>query len=191
MNFPVFICQPPCYNITTTRTGRDGVADRQFKSGYDREHRGAIRRFRVIVGLIVLLAVVFGLLIGFTVLRDDGMRPDYKSGSVIVYLRVGRSFRRGDPVCLRLSDGNTAVRRVVAVEGDSVDVRDGIAYINGLAERGSYSFTRTDRRENGPIYPVILRAGEYFVLGDSRETAEDSRSFGPVRADEVLGRPLF
>ena len=167
------------------------MADRQFKSGYDREHRGAIRRFRAMLGLAVLLAVVFGLLLGFAVLRDDGMRPDYKSGSVVAFLRVGRSFRRGDPVCLRLPDGNTAVRRVVAVEGDSVDVRDGIAYINGLAERGSYSFTRTDRREGGPIYPVILRGGEYFVLGDSRETAIDSRSFGPVRADELLGRPLF
>ena len=150
-----------------------------------------VRPVRLIVGLIVLLAVIFGLLIGFSVLRDDGMRPDYKSGSVIAYLRVGRSFRRGDPVCLRLPDGNTAVRRVVAVGGDSVDLRGGIAYINGLAERGSYSFTRTDRREDGPVYPVILRAGEYFVLGDSRETAVDSRSFGPVRADELLGRPLF
>lgn len=167
------------------------MAERQIKSGYDREHRGAIRRFRVLLGLAVLLAVIFGLLIGFAILRDDGMRPDYKSGSFVAYLRVGRSFRRGDTVCLRLPDGNAAVRRVVAVEGDSVDVRDGIAYINGLAERGSYSFTRTDRREDGPIYPVILRAGEYFVLGDSRETAVDSRSFGSVRADELLGRPLF
>ncbi len=167
------------------------MAENQIKSGYDREHRGAIRRFRALLGLAVLLAVIFGLLIGFAILRDDGMRPNYKSGSFVAYLRVGRSFRRGDTVCLRLPDGNAAVRRVVAVEGDSVDVRDGIAYINGLAERGSYSFTRTDRREDGPIYPVILRAGEYFVLGDSRETAVDSRSFGPVRADELLGRPLF
>ena len=167
------------------------MADRTVKSGYDREHRGALRRFRVTLGLVVLLAVVFGLLIGFAVLRDDGMRPDYKSGSVIAYLRVGRGFRRGDTVCLRLPDGNTAVRRVVAVEGDSVLVRDGIAFINGLAERGSYSFTRTDPREDGPIYPVILRTGEYFVLGDARESALDSRSFGPVRADKVLGRPLF
>ena len=167
------------------------MANGNFKSGYDREHRSVIRRFRVTLGLIVLLAVVFGLLLGFAVLRDDGMRPDYKNGAFVVYLRVGRSFRRGDPVCLRLPNGDAAVRRVVAVGGDSVDVRDGIAYVNGLAERGGYSFTRTDRREDGPLYPVILRAGEYFLFGDSREVAVDSRSFGPVRADELLGRVLF
>ena len=160
-------------------------------TGYDREHRGLIRRIRVSVGIILLAIAAFSLILGFALVRDDGMRPTVKSGSLVAYLRLSRDFRRGDAVCLRLPGGNTAVRRVVAVAGDSVELRGGLTYINGLAERGSYSFTRTDRREDGPIYPVILRAGEYFVLGDSRETAVDSRSFGPVRADELLGRPLF
>jgi signal peptidase I len=160
-------------------------------SGYDREHRGLIRRIRAAIGFTVLVLVLFCLVLGFAAVRDDGMRPTVSSGSVAVYLRFARDFRRGELVCLRLPDGSPAVRRIVAVQGDRVDLRGGIAYINGLAERGSYSFTRTDRREDGPIYPVILRAGEYFVLGDSRETAVDSRSFGPVRADELLGRPLF
>lgn len=161
------------------------------KGGYDREYKGAIRRFRLMVGLAVLLAVVFGLLVGFAVPRDEGMRPDYPADRPVVYLRVGRDFRRGDTLCLRLPDGNAAVRRVVAVGGDSVDIRDGLVYINGLTERGNYSFTRTDRREGGSAYPLILRAGELFVLGDSREAAADSRDFGPVRAEELLGRPLF
>lgn len=167
------------------------MAGNNTKSGYDREHRGAVRRFRLIVGLILLLTVLVTLVLGFAILRDEGMRPTYKDGSFVVYLRLGRNFRRGDMVCLRLPDGNIAVRRVVAVSGDSVEIRDGIACINGLTERGSYSFTRTDPREGGPIYPVILRASEFFVLGDYREIAVDSRSFGPVRADELLGRPLF
>jgi len=96
--------------------------------------------------------------------------------------------KRGDLVCLRLPDGTPAVRRVAAVSGDSVDVREGIAYINGIAERGSYSFTRTDPRPEGPVYPLILRQGELFVLGDAREEAVDSRSFGIVRTDALLGR---
>ena len=90
-----------------------------------------------------------------------------------------------------LPDGSAAVRRVIAVSGDSVELRDGIAYINGLAERGSYSFTRTDPRAEGPAYPVILRAGELFVLGDAREDAVDSCSFGVVRVSELIGKPLW
>lgn len=167
------------------------MAKGNSNAGYDREYLGVMRQVRIAVGLVILLLVAFGLLLGFTVLKDDGMRPDYKSGRPVVYLRPGRDFRRADLVVLRLPDGNAAVRRVVATSGDSVDIRDGIAYINGLAERGSYSFTRTDPRPDGTGYPLILRAGEYFVLGDARESAVDSRDFGPVRADDILGRPLF
>lgn len=170
--------------------GCGSMENKSAKSGYDREHLGVIRKIRIAAGALVLLLVAFGLLLGFAVIRDDGMRPDYQSGRAVVYLRFGRDFRRGDTVVLRLPDGNASVRRVVATSGDSVELRDGIAYINGLSERGNYSFTRTDPRPDGPGYPVILRAGEYFVLGDAREDAVDSRAFGVVREDDILGRPL-
>jgi len=156
--------------------------------GYDREHRRLIRRIRVVLGVAVLLAVVFTLVLGVLLQGDDGMRPAYKKGQPVLYLRVTGTVKRGDLVCLRLPDGTPVVRRVAAAAGDSVDVRDGIAYINGIAERGSYSFTRTDPRPEGPVYPVILRQGELFVLGDARETALDSRSFGLIRTEELLGR---
>ena len=158
------------------------------QSGYDREHRGLIRRIRVALGVLVLLIVAFTLLLGVAVQGDEGMRPAYKKGQPFLYLRVIGECRRGDLVCLRLPDGTTALRRVVAVAGDSVELRDGIAFINGFAERGSYSFTRTDPRPDGPVYPVILRQGELFLLGDARETAVDSRNFGVIRTAELLGR---
>jgi len=157
-------------------------------SGYDREHRALMRRIRIALGVVVLLAVAFGLFFGVLLQGDDGMRPAYKKGQPVLYLRMTGECKRGDLVCLRLPDGTPAVRRVAAVSGDSVDVREGIAYINGIAERGSYSFTRTDPRPEGPVYPLILRQGELFVLGDAREEAVDSRSFGIVRTDALLGR---
>lgn len=159
-------------------------------TGYDREHRRLIRRIRVSVGLILLAVAAFSLVLGFALIKDDGMRPTVKSGSLVVYLRLSRDFRRGDAVCLRLPDGSTAVRRVVAVAGDSVELRDGLTYINGLAERGSYSFTRTDPRPEGVSFPVILRQGELFLLGDARESAYDSRDFGVVKASDLLGKVL-
>jgi len=158
------------------------------KPGYDREHRALMRRIRIALGVVVLLTVTFGFFFGVLLQGDDGMRPAYKKGQPLVYLRMTGEAKRGDLVCLRLPDGTPAVRRVVAAAGDSVDVREGIAYINGIAERGNYSFTRTDPRPEGPAYPLILRQGELFVLGDAREDALDSRSFGIVRTDALLGR---
>ena len=58
------------------------------QSGYDREHRGAQRRFRIILGLVLLLLIVYGLTLGFAVTRDDGMRPDFRAGKPVVYLRL-------------------------------------------------------------------------------------------------------
>ena len=159
-------------------------------TGYDREHRGLIRRIRVSVGIIILAIAAFSLVMGFALVRDNGMGPTVKSGSLVAYLRLSRDFRRGDAVCIRLPDGNTAVRRVVAVAGDSVELRNGLTYINGLAERGSYSFTRTDPRPEGITYPVILRQGELFLLGDAREEAYDSRDFGVVKTSDVFGKVI-
>ena len=167
---------------------REHMANRH--SGYDREHRGLIRRIRAAIGFTVLVLVLFCLVLGFAAVHDDGMRPTVNSGSVAVYLRFARDFRRGELVCLHLPDGSPAVRRIVAVQGDSVDLRGGIAYINGLAERGSYSFTRTDPRPGGVSFPLILHQGEYFVLGDAREDAVDSRDFGIVRGADLLGKVL-
>ena len=58
----------------------------------------------------------------------------------------------------------------------------------GWREDFMFSFTRTEARPEGPVYPLILRQGELFVLGDARESAVDSRDFGVVRTDALLGR---
>lgn len=164
---------------------------REKNTSYDREHRVLIRRIRFLLSLLLFLLIVFLFVLGVFIVRDDGMRPDYGSGRPVLYLKLAHEVGRGQLVCVRLPDGHAAVRRVVATAGDMVEVRGGIAYINGLAERGNYGFTRTDPQPGGPDYPIILRQGEVFVLGDARETAVDSRSFGVVNTRDLLGRPLL
>ena len=154
---------------------------------YDREHTGVIRKIRTVIVLLVLLAGLFVFVFGLTLNHDADMEPGYREGQPVFFLRLG-SVRRGDVAVLRLDVRGTVLRRVIAVPGDTVELRDGTVFVNGLAERGSYSITRTDPRPDGPGYPLVLRRGEYFVLGDRRETALDSRSFGLVTTDNILGR---
>ena len=54
------------------------------RSGYDREYRALMRRVRLALGVLVLLAVVFGLLFGVLLQGDDGMRPAFKKGQPVV-----------------------------------------------------------------------------------------------------------
>lgn len=163
------------------------MTDRYTRGSYDRDHVGAIRKIRFVVVLLLLLAAVFVLVLGVTLVHDADMEPTYREGRPVLFLRLG-GVKRGDVAVLRVDVRGTVLRRVVAVPGDTVELRDGTVFVNGLAERGNYSITRTDPVPGGPGYPLILRADEYFVLGDRRETALDSRSFGLVTTDNILGR---
>ena len=165
------------------------MTDRYTRGSYDRDHVGAIRKIRFAVVIILLLAAVFVLVLGVTLVHDADMEPGYREGRPVLFLRLG-GVKRGDVVALGVDVRGTVLRRVVAVPGDTVELRDGTVFVNGLAERGNYSITRTDPVPGGPGYPLILRADEYFVLGDRRETALDSRSFGLVTMRNILGRVL-
>ena len=165
------------------------MTDRYTRGSYDRDHVGAIRKIRFVVVLLLLLAAVFVLVLGVTLVHDADMEPTYREGRPVLFLRLG-GVKRGDVAVLRVDVRGTVLRRVVAVPGDTVELRDGTVFVNGLAERGNYSITRTDPDPDGPGYPLILRADEYFVLGDRRETALDSRSFGLVTMENILGRVL-
>ena len=71
------------------------------------------------------------------------------------------------------------------------NLRNEIDIIRRKTADGSYSFTRTDPRPEGVSFPLIMRQGEYLVLGDAREDAVDSRDFGAVTRAEILGKVLF
>lgn len=81
------------------------------------------------------------------------------------------------------------IKRVIALPNEMVSVRDGFVYIDGERLEEPYI--------DGPITgcgtqrqcdPVTVQEGEVFVLGDNRENSSDSRSFGPVDVDSIIGK---
>jgi signal peptidase I len=79
------------------------------------------------------------------------------------------------------------VKRVVAVAGDSVEIRGGILYRNGMKVRETYTDVAI---EDGDWGPDTVREGYVFVLGDNRHlgSSKDSRYFGQVALDGIVGR---
>ena len=83
---------------------------------------------------------------------------------------------------------NLFICRVIAVGGDTVEITDaGRVMVNGNSMIETNIFSQTEPYENYTQYPLTLAPGEYFVLADQRNGGVDSRFFGPVRADEILG----
>jgi len=101
-----------------------------------------------------------------------------------------RAPRRNELVVLRDPiDKSFAVKRVIAVGGDHLLLKDGFVYVNGrkLAEPylapGMPTFPYSRRAEQS----ITLSKGQYFVLGDNRKNSADSRSYGPVPRQRILG----
>ncbi len=77
------------------------------------------------------------------------------------------------------------IKRVIGVAGDEVQGIDGILKVNGEAIEEPYLAPGTETSQFGP---TIVPEGMIFVMGDNRGNSDDSRSFGPVPIEKVIGR---
>ena len=79
------------------------------------------------------------------------------------------------------------IKRVIAVEGDTVEGREGQVLVNGETIDEPY-LPDDVRFATQPFNPIEVPEGMIFVMGDNRNASDDSRSFGPIEADSVIGR---
>jgi signal peptidase I len=126
----------------------------------------------------------------FATLNDN----DYLMANKIDYRFHGP--QRGDIVILRPPTDNSKdfIKRVIALPGERLLIRDGIVYINGHRLEEPYlpeAWTvLTNWPANNPNGQV-MGSNEYFVMGDNRNRSQDSRTFGPITRDRIDGRAWF
>ena len=84
-------------------------------------------------------------------------------------------------------DADFLVKRVVGIPGDEIDIRGGRVWVNGEPRDENFPVTRI----TGGIYPQTLEKDMFFVLGDNRSRSNDSRTWGPLPAENVIGRVWF
>lgn len=124
---------------------------------------------------------------------SESMAPTLQSGDQVLVdklaYRGGKLPSRGDmAVFHEPRTGDILLKRVVAVAGDTVAIEDGSLVVNGRRPFEPYA----DQKAIDSVYfgPVTVRPGTFFVLGDNRANSVDSRRFGSVPADRLIGRVL-
>ena len=132
--------------------------------------KGEIHLFLIrLAFLLVFLWVLFGLLFGITTMKNNDMSPRISAGEA----------------------GEKYVGRVIAAGGDTVEItEDEKVKINGSKIVENDIFYNTPQYESDTVYPLTLNSGEYFILGDQRGNAKDSRYFGAVKDKEIKGRVI-
>ena len=114
-----------------------------------------------------------------------------------------RDIRKNDPVTFKFlqEGGKEVVKRVIATEGDTVEVINKQVYVNGepipdihkthkdaaIIPRGDASYGEFSARDN--FGPITIPPGRLFVMGDNRDISYDSRFWGFLPVSSVRGRP--
>ena len=149
---------------------------------------------------VVVLTRVF--LVGLYRVPTASMEPAIQIGDCILGERVSyhmRQPRAGEVVTLESPEepGVTLVKRVVATEGQAVDVRDGRVFVDGrqldepYAKEGQEGPSGSGESDAATVtYPHVVAEGCVWVMGDNRANSRDSRSFGDVPVASMSSRVL-
>ena len=145
----------------------------------------------------IFIAVVLNVFLGMSInVVGVSMEPALYNGQQIFinsFLYLISSPKAGDLIVF-LPNGNENahyyVKRVAAVPGDRVVIRDGVLYVNGEAS----PWVEEKLAEAGiAAEEFTVENGEYFCIGDNPGNSEDSRSanIGPVKEEDIIGKVWF
>lgn len=178
--------------------------------------RGWLGSLGAVIGALALALVIQWVLVKPYRIPTPSMVPTLQVGERVLVDRLTNRF--GDPqlgeiivftppagaddperpcgterapgtACLQERDGRastTYIKRVIGLPGDRLEVRDGHVWRNGKALREPYAEPCSDEVCN--IEPFEVPAGRYFMMGDNRGDSSDSRYWGPVPRDYVIGQ---
>lgn len=152
-----------------------------------------------LVTLIAGVLLVFSLLFRVVIVSGPSMNSTLVDGDWLLLLGnvMYREPQYGDVIVASkdgFDDGKPIIKRVIATEGQIVDIdfAAGIVYVDGEALDEPYTLTATNLDE-GVDFPLTVEEGCLFVMGDNRNWSKDSRSpeIGLVDKREILGKALF
>ena len=145
---------------------------------------------RTILPALAFVLSVNLLLAQPRVVHGQSMEPSLHESQRVILDLVTYRLRppdRGEIVVLDVPEreaGPPLIKRVIGLPGDTVEIRQGHVYVNAQRLQEPY----LDQTTNGSLAPTLIPEEHVFVLGDNRCCSNDSRYFGTVPYERLLGR---
>jgi len=153
-----------------------------------------------ILALILLIATFIGCKPNEIIIEIVGssMEPTFMNQDQLLFQEITKlsdnDIKYGDIVLINAKDlpyhsgDSNIVKRLIGLPGDFIEIKDGYVYRNEIMVEESY-LNNVDTSERKPEYSfLILGDDEFYFLGDNRPVSLDSRTFGPVKKDKLLGK---
>ncbi|HUD19672.1 MAG TPA: signal peptidase I [Patescibacteria group bacterium] len=158
--------------------------------------------FDFLQGIVVVLAVlvmIYLFIMSPQEVNGASMEPNFHNGEYILTNKIEYKFRephRGDVIIFKSwSDKNVDyIKRVIGLPGDTVQLNNNAMYVNG--EKLDENYLASDVIIFGGSFlqegqTITVPPDMYFVCGDNRPHSSDSREFGPVAKDDIVGTVIF
>jgi signal peptidase I len=158
--------------------------------------RGSLQVIRALLETIIpalLIAIGINLFLAqATQVQGQSMEPNLHTAQRLVVEKVTYHFhgpRRGDIVVIDLPEAgpDLLIKRVIGLPGETISSKNGQVFINGEPLEEPYVFDPGGRDIAEKIIPPL----HVFVMGDNRRFSNDSRNFGPVLVDQIIGHAWF
>lgn len=159
-----------------------------------RQQRIKRERKEVLTWALELLAVVLVSLFvrefvfSLATVQGPSMQDTLESGQVVavskMHYRLNDAARGDVVICMYPDSDDNFIKRIVALAGDTVEIRDGVTYINGQAQPDAF----VNHPAQNDFAPYLVEEGTVFVMGDNRGNSHDSRAVGALGEDMIIGR---
>lgn len=131
------------------------------------------------------------------IVSGTSMSPTFETGHYLIIDKISYRFnppKRDDVIVMKFPEDTSRdfIKRVIGLPGETVEIHNGaVTIINKENPEGiklDESFVKFPKTDN---ITYTLTSGEYFVMGDNRAGSYDSRSWGPLPTEDIIGRPLL
>ena len=135
------------------------------------------------------------------VVKDEIIDYEYNIGDIVVFYAPQSSIPLSTDLLVsnlkiwnfitqnEVNDQSTVyIKRIVGTPGDQVNIEsNGSILVNNI----ELEIKNVNNTNNGDIFDIKLSENEYFLVGDNREKSFDSRMFGPISSDRIIGKAYF
>lgn len=145
------------------------------------------KKFITIVIIIIILKI---FVFNFILVKGDSMNPKFKNNDFMFLNKIIYRFsniKRQEVVVIKYKD-NDLIKRIIGLPNDKIKVENGKLYINNKEVKENYINSYTASYD---FDEITLKDNEYFVMGDNRYNSYDSRNFGTIMKNNIIGRVEF